>query len=122
MKLQRGAMSKIDSKTKQATSELAPLIKIYGPEAVDKLNSIFHNFLSAATEILDFSCNHIYRSVEISKAIAKSSNPKEAMDLHADFAQSTVQDCLVLAGKLVDLEANIFTASFTRLENTAGAA
>ena len=78
-------------------------------EAINNLEPLFQagnkwleHVMAMSSEILEFSRSRFDRSVEASKAIARSTSIDQAVDLQADFARSLMQDCLAEAGKLAD--------------------
>jgi len=78
-------------------------------EALNTLEPLFHasnkwleHVMAMSSELLEFSRARLDRSLEASKAIARSTSIDQAVDLQTDFARTLVQDCLAEAGKLAD--------------------
>lgn len=66
-------------------------------------NKLLENWMTVGSEILEFGRTRIDRSLEISKAMARSNSLDEAIDLHADFTRAMVRDYFNEAGKIADL-------------------
>jgi hypothetical protein len=66
-------------------------------------NKWFENWMAVSSELLEFSRARLDRSLEVSKAMAKSSTLDEAIDLQADYTRSILRDYLSEASKLADL-------------------
>jgi hypothetical protein len=79
-------------------------------------NKWFENWIAVSSEILEFSRARLDRNLEVSKAIARSNSIDEAMDLHADYARSTVRDYFAEAGKLADLSTRAMLDSLWSLQ------
>lgn len=79
----------------QALSGLEPLLTVS--------NKLLESWAAMSSELLEFGRSRIDRSIEASKALARSASIDEAMDLHADYTRSAVSAYFAEAGKLADL-------------------
>ena len=88
----------------QITAAFDPSQALTGIEPIFQAsNKWLENWMAVGSEILEFSRTRLDRNLEVSKAIARSGSIDEAMELHADYARSTVREYFNEAGKLADL-------------------
>ena len=66
-------------------------------------NKWLEGWMAVSSEILEFSRLRLDRSIEVGKAIARTSTLDQAMDLQADYARSALREYVSEAGKLADL-------------------
>jgi hypothetical protein len=66
-------------------------------------NRLIEGWMAVGSEMVEFSRTRIDRSLEMGRAIAKSTSLNEAIDAQATFTRSTVQDYLSEVSKLADL-------------------
>lgn len=101
----------------QVTATFDPSQALNGLEPIFQVgNKWFENWMAVSSEILEFSRARLDRNLEVSKAIARSSSIDEAMDLHADYARSTVREYFAEAGKLADLSTRAMLDSLMSLQ------
>ncbi|HEY0523571.1 MAG TPA: phasin family protein [Stellaceae bacterium] len=84
-------------------------------------NRLLEAWMVMTTEILEMSRARIDRSIEMSRAIAKSGSLNEAIDLQAKFAQEMMQDYVASANKLADLGARSLADGIGQLRAPANA-
>ncbi|HXZ01497.1 MAG TPA: phasin family protein [Stellaceae bacterium] len=89
----------------QALSRLEPLLNAG--------NKWLESLAALSSELIEFSRAGLDRSIEASKAIARSASIDEAMDLQADYTRMTVRACFDEAGKLADLGTRALLESLT---------
>lgn len=75
-------------------------------------NKWLENWIAVSSELLEFSRNRLDRSLETSRAMARSGSIDETMDLQADYARSMMRDYFAEASKLADLSARAMMESF----------
>src|SRR5215470_256220 len=54
-------------------------------------------------ELLEFGKSQLNRNMEMSRRVTEASSLEKAMEAHADFAQSMMQDYIAETGKLAEL-------------------
>jgi hypothetical protein len=84
-------------------------------------NKWLENWMALSSEILEFSRTRLDRSLEVSKAMARSSTFDQAMDLQADYTRSAVRDYFSEASKLADLSARAMLDSLLTWQGAARA-
>jgi hypothetical protein len=82
-------------------------------------NKWIEAWMAVGTEILQFSKSRLDRSVEIGKAIARSSSIEQAVDLQADYTRTMMRDYIDEAGKLADMGTRTLLDGFTALQSAA---
>lgn len=78
-----------------ALSRIEPLLNVG--------NKWLESWAALSAELIEFGRAGLDRSLETSKALARSSTIDEAMDLQTDYARMTLRACFDEAGKLTDL-------------------
>lgn len=76
-------------------------------------NKWFEGWMAMSTEMLEFGRARLDRSLEASKAIARSGSIDQAMEMQMDYARSMVRDYVAEAGKLADLGARALLDGLT---------
>jgi len=66
-------------------------------------NKWLESWMALGSEILEFSRARLDRSLEVGKAMARTSKFEEAMEVQADYARTAVRDYMNEASKLADL-------------------
>ena len=66
-------------------------------------NKWLEGWMAVGSEILEFSRARLDHSLEIGKAMSRTSKIEEAMDLQADYARTALRDYFNEASKLADL-------------------
>ena len=84
-------------------------------------NKWLENWMALSSEILEFSRTRLDRSLEVGKAMARSSTFDQAMDVQADYTRSAVRDYFSEASKLADLSARAMLDSLLTWQGTARA-
>jgi Phasin protein len=84
-------------------------------------NRLLETWMAMTTEILEMSRARIDRSIEMSRAIAKSGSLNEAIDIQTKFAQAMMQDYVTSANKLADLGARGLAEGSGQLRTPANA-
>jgi hypothetical protein len=79
-------------------------------------NKWLEAWMAVGTEILQFSKSRLDRSVEIGKAIARSSSIEQAVDLQADYTRTMMRDYIDEAGKLADMGTRTLLDGMTALQ------
>jgi hypothetical protein len=92
----------------QALSGIEPIFQVG--------NKWLENWMAVSSELLEFSRARLDRSLEIGKAIARSSSIDEAMELQADYARSTVREYFTEAGKIADLSTRALLDGIVKLQ------
>ena len=73
-------------------------------------------WMAVGNEILEFSKTRLDQSIEVGKAMAKSGNLNEAMELQAKFTRSLVQDYVAEANKIADLSTRNLLDTFSQMQ------
>lgn len=84
-------------------------------------NKWLENWMALGSEILEFSRARLDRSLEASKAMARSSSFDQAMDLQADYTRSALRDYFSEASKLADLSTRAMLDSLLTWQGAARA-
>lgn len=66
-------------------------------------NKWIEGWIAVGSEILEFSRLRLDRSIEVGKAMARTSTLDQAMDLQADYARAALREYVSEASKLADL-------------------
>jgi hypothetical protein len=82
-------------------------------------NKWFESMLALSTELFEFSRSRLDRSIEMSKAMARSGSFDEAIELQADFTRTLMNDYVSEANKLADLGTRALMDSFSAWQNSA---
>lgn len=97
----------------QAVVAIEPLLQVG--------NKWLENWMALGSEILEFSRIRLDRSLEASKAIARTSSLDQAIDLQADFTRSALSDYFSEATKLADLSTRAMLDSLWTWQGAARA-
>jgi hypothetical protein len=84
-------------------------------------NRLLETWMTVTTEILEMSRVRIDRSIEMSRAIAKSGSISEVIDIQTKFAQTMMQDYVASANKLAGLGVRGLTDGIDQLRTPANA-
>jgi hypothetical protein len=88
----------------QITATFDPSQALGGIEPIFQAsNKLLETWMAVSSEILEFSRARLDRTLEMSKAIARSSSLDEAMELQVDHARTTLREYFNEAGKIADL-------------------
>jgi hypothetical protein len=79
-------------------------------------SKLLEAWMTVGTEILEFSKAQLDHSIEVGKAMAKSGNLNEAMELQAKFSRTLVQDYIAEANKIADLSTRNLLDSFSQIQ------
>jgi hypothetical protein len=82
-------------------------------------NKWIEAWMAVGTEILQFSKARLDRSVEMSKAIARTSSIEQAVDLQTDYTRAMMRDYIDEAGKLADMGTRTLLDGFIALQSAA---
>jgi hypothetical protein len=98
----------------QITAAFDPSQALNGIEPIFQAsNKLLETWMAVSSEILEFSRSRLDRTLEMSKAIARSSSLDEAMELQADHARTTMREYFTEAGKIADLGTRAMFDSFS---------
>lgn len=86
---------------------------------IELSNKLLEAWMAVGAEILDFGRMRLDQSLEMSKALAKSSSFNEAMEVQAQFSRSIMQDYFSKANKIADLSTRGLMDGFSAMQKGA---
>jgi hypothetical protein len=82
-------------------------------------NKWIESWMAVGSELLEFGRTRLDRSIEVGKAMARTSTFDQAMDLQADYARSALRDYVSEASKLADLSTRAMFEGFRTWQGAA---
>lgn len=80
-------------------------------------NKVFEAWTAVSAELIELGATRVGESIELGRAMARSSSLNETMELQAKFARSMMHDFLDTAGRLAAIGTRPIAESFAAMQN-----